>query len=180
MSLGQKLSSFSSSSSLPLPRHQFPSVNIFSIILHGIPNHCHLHLNYWSSSLTLLLEFGFSLSWILSVLQQYSQCHILCPRYVTNALSVSGKPMVFLTFKLLCMLALSFYSHNRLPQTLALKSLLKNWTSKFLQSPSTSHFFSIAMLVSNYYYFMLWCYKQRKYINADAACECICRIMWYT
>lgn len=63
--------------------------------------------------------------------------------------------MVLLTFKLLSMLSLSFYSHNRLLQTLALKSLLKNWTSKFLQSPSTFRLFSIAVLVSNYYYFML-------------------------
>lgn len=52
----------------PLPRHQFPSVNTCSIILHGVPDHCHLHLYCWSSSLTLLLEFGFSLSCILSVL----------------------------------------------------------------------------------------------------------------
>lgn len=105
MSLGQKLSSFSSASSLPLC--QFPSVSIFSIILHGIPDHCHLHLNCWSGSLTLLFELGFPLSCILSVLQQYSQCHILCRRYVINALSVSRNPMVFLTFQLLSMPSLS-------------------------------------------------------------------------
>lgn len=94
----------------PLRRHQFPSVSIFSIILHDIPDHCHLHLNCWSGSLTLLLELGFPLSCILSVWQQYSQCHILCHRYVINVLSVSRNPMVFLTFQLLSMPSLSTHT----------------------------------------------------------------------